>query len=139
VHIVGHFYYINVCLVEEILCRRKYNLLSYVWFLPIYSVKLQFNNTLTSNKYIIWFDRDYVFHNHLPDVVFSVSDFHVAINRIGEFIDGSSTLYRGFGGNKIALKLLVTNFLLPCLPHTLHLQTRPALLTYSFRKPVLTL
>jgi hypothetical protein len=52
-------------------------------------VKLLFNNLHTSDKYIIWSDRDYMFDNHLPDVVPSVSDFPLPVNRICMFIDGS--------------------------------------------------
>lgn len=85
----GTMFTTNVCIVEEIRCKCRYNLQSYFWCLPIYSVKLLFNNLLTSDKYIIWSDHDYIFYNHLPDMVFCISDFPLPINRICIFFDGS--------------------------------------------------
>jgi hypothetical protein len=58
-------------------------------FRRISFVKLLFNYFITSDKYIIWSDRDYMFDNNLPDVVFSVSGFSLPVNRICMFIDES--------------------------------------------------
>ena len=80
-------------------------------------MKVLFNNMPTSGKYIIWSDRDYMFDNHLPDVVFSVSDFPLPIKGYVCSTMEESSLYRDYEGNKIALKLFVMNFLLPCHRH----------------------
>jgi hypothetical protein len=114
IHFSGTMFTTNVCIVEEILCKCRQNVLSYVWFLPVSSLKLLFNNLLTSGKYIIWSDREHMFDNHLPDVVLYVSDFPLPIKEYVWSSMEASSLYRWYEGNKIASKLFVMNFLLPC-------------------------